>query len=106
MRFDMRGYVKLWNVNSPTPPYSRYFGMIDWTGSVPMCAAADEEEAWIDLDTVQGYKRTVLCEAVRDEVASNLGEAPGTCSQLLSGMTQRRLMPTPWLNQVRCSHRV
>jgi hypothetical protein len=49
---------------------------------------------------VQGYKRTVMCEAVRDEVASNLGEASGACSQLLNGMTQRRLMPTPWLNQV------
>jgi hypothetical protein len=72
--------------------------------SVRLCAAADEEEAWIDLDTVQGYRRTVMCEAVREEVASNLGEAPGTCSQLLTGMIQRRLMPTPWLNQVCCLH--
>ena len=69
------------------------------------CAAADEEEAWIDLDTVQGYKRTVMCEAVRDEVARNLGETPGACTELLNGMTQRRLMPTPWLNQV-CKLRV
>lgn len=43
-----------------------------------------------------------MCEAVRDEVASNLGEAPGTCSQLLTGMIRRRLVPTPWLNQVCC----
>ena len=51
---------------------------------------------------MQGYKRTVMCEAVRDEVASNLGEASGACSQLLSGMIRRRLVPTPWLNQVCC----
>jgi hypothetical protein len=67
---------------------------------IVMCAANDDEEAWIDLGAVQGYKRTVMCEAVRDEVASNLGEALGTCSQLLSSMIQRRLMPTPWLNEV------
>lgn len=49
---------------------------------------------------MRGYKRTVMCEGVRDEIACNLGEGRDTCTQLLNGVLQRRLMPTPWLNWV------
>lgn len=77
-----------------------YFSNLQLTGFQGRNAASGEEEAWIDLDTLRGYKRTVLCEGVRDEVACNLGEEPNACAELLQGVVQRRLLPTPWLNQV------
>ena len=65
-----------------------------------MLPGGDEEDRFIDPETVDGYKRTVLCEGVRDEIAHNLGPTPAALHQLLQGMTNRRLLPTPWLNQV------
>lgn len=65
-------------------------------------AEAEKEEAWIDLETVRGYKRTVLCEGVREELRLNLGDEDlPRCAELLRGITDGRLVPTPWLNQVR-----
>ncbi len=65
-----------------------------------MLTEADQEEAYIDPESVRGYKLTVLCEGVRDELRFNLGEDAQACRDVLRGMLDRRLVPTPWLNQV------
>ncbi len=61
---------------------------------------------------MRGYKSVLLCEDVRDELAANLSigsadteEAERAITGLLLGMLDRRLLPTPWLNQV-CALRV
>lgn len=65
-----------------------------------MLTEADQEDAYIDLESVRGYKLTVLCEGIRDELRFNLGEDAQACRDVLRGMLDRRLVPTPWLNQV------
>lgn len=54
----------------------------------------------MDEETVKGYQRVVMCEAVRDEVDANLGEGRDVCRCLLADIIADRLLPTPWLNQV------
>lgn len=51
----------------------------------------------INLGTVAGYHRAVMCQDIRDEIDQTLGQ--GTWSQFLSSMCRLRLTPTPWLNQ-------
>ena len=84
------------------------------------CAGYGEEEEWIDLTTVQGYRRMVMCQEVRDEVQRQLAcchpanhakqessaeQTDGEqhlelWQQLLLAMCDRRLLPTHWLNKV------
>lgn len=70
-----------------------------------------EEQEWIDLSTVKGYCRTVMCQEVRDELEANLpqldcgpkdeqGEEDEEWQRILIGMCDGRLLPTPWLNKV------
>lgn len=56
-----------------------------------------EEHEWIDLGTVKGYRRVVLCQGVRDDVEEALGT--GAWADLLPRMCRGRLVPTPWLNK-------
>ena len=56
------------------------------------------------METLAGYRRVLMCEAVRDEVAANLGPGADVCRRLLEGVTANRLMLTPWLNQVGVLH--
>lgn len=55
-----------------------------------------EEHAAIDLSTVKGYKRIVLCQSIRDDIDENLGR--GAWGDLLPAMCRGRLKPTTWLN--------
>lgn len=55
------------------------------------------EGSRLDLGTVQGYRRAVMCQGVRDEVEETLGV--GVWATLLPAMCRNRLMPTPWLNR-------
>ena len=82
-----------------------------------------DELDWIDLDTVKGYRRIVMCQMVRDEIESHDdgddGDEPdgeeeeedacgpldpsvrlgrGRWRTFLHAMTDRRLEATPWLN--------
>lgn len=83
--------------------------------SVHSCSAGYcEEQEWIDLSTVKGYCRTVMCQGVRDELKANLpqldcgpkghedkqNEEEEEWQRTLIGMCDGRLLPTPWLNQV------
>lgn len=65
-----------------------------------MSAGSDAEGPYVDEETVKGYQRVVMCEAVRDEVDANLGEGRDVCRCLLADIIADRLLPTPWLNQV------
>ena len=51
----------------------------------------------LDLGTVQGYRRAVMCQRVRDEIEETLGA--GAWATLLPAMCRNRLIPTPWLNR-------
>ena len=63
-------------------------------------AGYDDEENWLDIGTVKGYKRVVMCQEVREEIRTVLGEQ--TCiKDFLLAMCDDRLQPTPWLNKVR-----
>lgn len=73
-----------------------------------------EEQEWIDLSTVKGYCRTVMCQEVRDELEANLTqpdsgpkgnqqdeqEEEEESQHVLIAMCDGRLLPTPWLNKV------
>jgi len=73
-----------------------------------------EEEDWIELSTVAGYRRIVMCQEVRDELDLNLAEDtdcqideeernPNNMQQwqkVAIAMCDSRLLPTPWLNKV------
>ena len=73
-----------------------------------------EEQEWIDLSTVKGYCRTVMCQEVRDELDANLTqpncglkgdqldeqEEEEEWQHVLIAMCDGRLLPTPWLNKV------
>uniref|UniRef100_A0A1D1ZXM2 Cupin-like domain-containing protein n=1 Tax=Auxenochlorella protothecoides TaxID=3075 RepID=A0A1D1ZXM2_AUXPR len=59
--------------------------------------AAGMEIEGVDLATVKGYKRIVLCQGVRDDVEAVLGQ--GAWSTFLPSMCEGRLQPTPWLNK-------
>lgn len=74
-----------------------------------------QEQEWIDLSTVKGYCRTVMCQEVRDELEANLtqpdcgtkddqqdeqGEEEEEWQRILIAMCDGRLLPTPWLNKV------
>jgi hypothetical protein len=50
----------------------------------------------LDLGTVAGYKRVVMCQGIRDEVEESLGV--GEWARLLPAMCEGRLAPTPWLD--------
>ena len=63
-------------------------------------AGYDDEENWLDVGTVKGYKRVVMCQEVREEIRTVLGE--DICiKDFLLAMCEDRLLPTPWLNKVR-----
>ena len=63
-------------------------------------AGYEDEENWLDIGTVKGYRRVVMCEEVREEIRTVLGEQ--TCiKDFLLAMCDDRLQPTPWLNKVR-----
>ncbi len=63
-------------------------------------AAQEREEATIDAATVRGYRQLVMCQEVRDEIEAIMG-ADASAAELLNAMCDRRLVPTPWLNQAR-----
>ena len=66
-------------------------------------AGDDQDGDWTDLDTVAGFRRTVMCESVRDEIKLNMGNScsPETVKQLLWAICKGRLQPTTWLQKVR-----
>ena len=53
----------------------------------------------IDVATVAGYRQVVMCQEVRDEIEAVIGPDASVRDMLL-GMCDRRLLPTPWVNQV------
>jgi len=59
---------------------------------------AGKEADFIDLGSVEGYRRAVLCQGVRDEVEESLGQE-GAWATLLPAVCRGRLLPTPWLNR-------
>jgi hypothetical protein len=61
-------------------------------------AAQGEECSWIDVATVQGFRRVVMCQESWDEAAAVVGEEEA--SRLLKDMVTGRLLPTTWLNEV------
>lgn len=76
-----------------------------------LCSGYCEEEEWIDLATVKGYRRTVMCQEVRDELILNLTEDPASeeeededkmqdWQRVVIAICEGRLLPTPWLNKV------
>ena len=76
-----------------------------------LCSGYCEEQEWIDLATVKGYRRTVMCQEVRDELILNLTEDPASeeeededkmqdWQRVVIAMCEGRLLPTPWLNKV------
>jgi len=78
-----------------------------------LCPGYCEEEEWIDLATVKGYCRIVMCQEVRDELILNLtndavnaGEEEEEENKMqdwqrvVIAMCEGRLLPTPWLNKV------
>jgi hypothetical protein len=68
-----------------------------------MCTSAatgcNDEDNWIDVGTVRGYKRVVMCQEVRDEIRAVLGEDE-PIKAFLEALYDERLLPTPWLNRV------
>ncbi|DBA69067.1 TPA: hypothetical protein ACH3X2_013228 [Trebouxia sp. C0005] len=71
-----------------------------------------EQEEWIDLATVKGYRRIVMCQELRDELILNLtGDAANASEdaededkmqdwqRVVIAMCEGRLLPTPWLNK-------
>ena len=67
-------------------------------------AGDGDEDTWIDLGTVKGYRRIVLVQELRDEVDLNTG-LTGGWAKLLPDIVDARLLPTPWLNKVTMSLR-
>ena len=78
-----------------------------------LCPGYCEEEEWIDLATVKGYRRIVMCQEVRDELILNLTGDAVTAGEeeedevkmqewqrVVIAMCEGRLLPTPWLNKV------
>lgn len=59
--------------------------------------AGGNETRHLDLSTVNGYKRARMCQDIREEMESSLGE--GSWSKHLPSICQNRLVPTPWLNK-------
>jgi hypothetical protein len=57
-------------------------------------ARGGEAEA-LDLGTVAGYRRVVMCQGLREEVDETVG--PGAWAALLPAVCAGRLAPTPWL---------
>lgn len=66
---------------------------------VPFSAGCNDEQKWLDVGTVRGYKRVVMCEEVREEVRVVLGEATDI-KEFLLALCDDRLVATPWLNMV------
>lgn len=77
------------------------------------CPGYCEQEEWIDLATVKGYRRIVMCQELRDELILNLtGDAANASEdaededkmqdwqRVVIAMCEGRLLPTPWLNKV------
>lgn len=75
------------------------------------CAGYCEEEEWIDLATVKGYRRIVMCQDIRDELMLHLATDSADADEADEGelqdwqkvviaMCEGRLLPTPWLNKV------
>ena len=68
-----------------------------------------EEQEWIDLATVKGCRRIVMCQEVRDELDANFDndihdrdqeDTLAEWQKVLIAMCDGRMMPTPWLNKV------
>lgn len=51
------------------------------------------------MATVAGYRQVVMCQEVRDEIEAVIGP-DASVEDMLQGMCDCRLLPTPWLNQV------
>lgn len=75
------------------------------------CTGFWQEDEWIDLATVQGYRRQVMCQEVLDEVQLQLDsmashtehnndQSEEQLREFLLAMCNRRLLPTDWLNKV------
>ena len=75
------------------------------------CAGYCEEEEWIDLATVKGYRGIVMCQDIRDELMLHLATDGAGADEAGEGelqdwqkvviaMCEGRLLPTPWLNKV------
>lgn len=67
-------------------------GIKKWLTLIGSGLEADQ----LDLGTVSGYKRALMCQGVRDEVEETLGR--GAWAEFLPAMCRGRLRPTPWLN--------
>lgn len=76
-----------------------------------LCSGFGQEEEWIDLATVQGYRRMLMCQDVHDEMQlqlefiahpnkQNQQQYVEQLQELLLAMCNRRLAPTDWLNKV------
>lgn len=55
----------------------------------------------VDLATVRGYKRIVLCQEIQDDAEALLGRT--RWQEAILDMCEGRLQPTDWLNKVGCS---
>lgn len=51
------------------------------------------------MGTVEGFRRVLMCEEVRQEAIAVVGEAG--LAAFLQRLVEGRLLPTSWLNQVR-----
>ena len=81
-------------------PLSRQAGVVHFVLAPYLrCAGHEEEEQWIDLATVEGYRRIVACQEAKDAVEAVLG--CGAWRGLFRAMCTGRLLPTPWLNEAR-----
>jgi hypothetical protein len=56
-----------------------------------------EEYDWIDLSTVKGYRRVVMCQSLREDIEATLGR--GAWAWLMPALCDDRLVPTLWLNK-------
>ena len=67
--------------------------------------ASGEESNWIDLNTVQGYRRIVFSESLLEEIKSNSCassvDGDALARTVLEAICRNRFMPTTWLNKVK-----
>ena len=87
-------------------PFEKLTKRQSYPYTVITCAAQGEEADWINLNTVQGYRRMVFCEAILDELKLNLhtsgNHSDVIARRVLEAICRNRLLPTTWLNRVRC----
>jgi hypothetical protein len=67
-----------------------------WLLAVARGAEGAAPAPGLDLATLAGYRRVVMCQGVRDEVDASLGA--GAWATFLPAVCDGRLAPTPWLD--------